>query len=104
MAYVSFLRLKEMVFKNELISEEEKKDIPFPVQTGYNGSKPTLWKWTIDRETNTFLVLTHKYGGGYEGTKEDLIFILHWNDNNIKITAQRGIAEKFLLELNSLGT
>lgn len=73
-----------MTFINELIPEEEKKKFTFPVSTRADGSKPTLWKWTIDRERNAFLVATRTEGGGYEGTQLTEHYVLSWNDNLIR--------------------
>jgi len=53
-----------MAFVNELIPEELKENFPFKVVTAPDGSKPTLWKWTIDRERDAFLVVVDILGGG----------------------------------------
>lgn len=52
-----------MAFVNELIPEELKSKFPFPVKTRPDGSKPTLWKWTIDRQRDAYLVVTESVGG-----------------------------------------
>jgi hypothetical protein len=57
-----------MAFINEIISETEKCLINYPVSTRRDGSKPTLWQWTIDRERRAYLIHTDVIGGGYEGT------------------------------------
>ena len=72
-----------MTFVNELIPESEKEKFTFSVQTAYDGSKPTLWKWTIDREKGVFLVLTKSEGGAYEGTQVTEHYVLNWKGNLI---------------------
>lgn len=76
-----------MTFVNELIPEAYKEKFTFPVSTRPDGSKPTLWKWTIDRERNVFLVVTNIWGGGYEGTPEDYDYVLSWQDELIPFAA-----------------
>lgn len=68
-----------MAFVNELIPEEEKVKFDFPVTTLRDGSKPTLWKWAIDRERRAFLVHAKSEGGSYEGTPEDKYYVLSWH-------------------------
>lgn len=83
-----------MAFVNELIPEEQKDKFPFPVQIGYDGSKPTLYMWTIDRERDVFLVRVREVGGGYEGTPVTTHFIMSWHGNLISIAADRvGVTE-----------
>lgn len=76
-----------MAFVNELIPEAEKEKFTFPVSTRADGSKPTLWKWTIDREADVFLVATHSEGGPYEGTQLTRYFVLSWKGKLIHIAA-----------------
>jgi hypothetical protein len=73
-----------MAFINELIPKEEKLKFAFEVYTCADGTKPTLWKWTIDRERRAYLVITHVWGGGYEGTQTTEHYILCWEDNLIR--------------------
>lgn len=76
-----------MAFVNELIPEEQKDKFLFPSYTAYDGSKPTLWKWTIDRGSDVFLVRVRKEGGGYEGTPITWHFIMSWHGDLISISA-----------------
>jgi len=73
-----------MAFVNERIPDVEKENFGFSVFTQPDGSKPTLSRWTIDRERNAFLVLTHTEGGGYEGTQPTEHYVLSWNGNLIR--------------------
>lgn len=75
-----------MVFVNELIPESEKRNLPFPVTTRLSGAKPTLWKWTIDRERDAYLVLARREGGGYEGTEATEHYVLSWKGELIKFS------------------
>ena len=77
-----------MTFVNELIPESEKEKFTFPVTTKHDGSKPTLWKWTIDRDRNAYLVFTKSVGGGYEGTPLTKFFVLNWNGKLIYLCAE----------------
>lgn len=81
-----------MAFVNELIPEEQKDKFPFPVHIGYGGSKPTLYKWTIDRERDAYLVLTNVWGGGYEGTPPDHYYILSWKGELVSFAAEEHLA------------
>jgi len=45
-----------MPFVNELISEEEKNNFDFSVIDVSYQIRPKLYKWTIDRERNSFLI------------------------------------------------
>lgn len=56
-----------MAFVNEKIPEAEKNKFNFQVKTYPDGSKPTLYKWTIDRERNAVLVKTSSQGGNADG-------------------------------------
>jgi len=78
-----------MAFVNELIPEEEKAKFTFPVYTERDGSKPTLYKWTIDREREIFLVKTKKEGGGYDGTPVRNSFALVWKGELIRFTGEQ---------------
>lgn len=79
--------IKSMAFVNEIISEAEKEKITFPVSTRRDGSKPTLSKWTIDRGREAYLVVTHIWGGGYEGTPEEYRYVLNWKGALIHFSA-----------------
>ena len=72
-----------MAFVNEIIPEEEKAKFTFPVSTQRDGSKPTLYMWTIDRKRNAFLVHTKSDGGSYEGTPEEMHYVLSWHGSLI---------------------
>lgn len=76
-----------MVFINELIPETEKNSLKFYVKTYPDGTKPTLYKWTIDREREAFLVHTCSWGGPYEGTQITKHFVLSWKGELIHISA-----------------
>jgi hypothetical protein len=81
-----------MAFVNELIPEEQKDKFPFPVHIAYDGSKPTLWKWTIDRERDAYLVVTNVLGGGYEGTPPDEYYVLSWGGELVPFAAEQHLA------------
>lgn len=78
---------KDMAFVNEYIPEEEKAKFTFSVHTDRNGFKPTLRKWTVDRDRNAFLVFTDSEGGGYEGTPITKHFVLSWAGELIHLSA-----------------
>lgn len=78
-----------MAFVNELIPDEQKDKFQFPVSTRHDGSKPTLWKWTIDRERDAYLVTTAILGGGYEGTPEDHYCVLCWESELVPFAAEQ---------------
>lgn len=78
-----------MAFANELIQEEQKDKFPFPVFTSQDGSKPTLWKWTIDRERDAYLVLVNAGGGGYDDTPVRHYYILWWEGEMISLGADQ---------------
>lgn len=78
-----------MTFVNELIPEEQKDKFPFPVSTRPDGSKPTLYKWTIDRERDAYLVVTNVLGGGYEGTPPDYYYVLCWKGEQVSFAAEQ---------------
>jgi hypothetical protein len=67
-----------MPFVNEIIPEAEKNKFTFPVDTGPGGEKPTLWKWTVDRERAAFLVHTSSEGGPRLGTEQVEHYVLIW--------------------------
>jgi hypothetical protein len=77
-----------MAFVNELIPEEQKAKFPFPVSTRPDGSKPTLWKWTIDRERDAYLVLINAGGGGHVGTPLTEYYILNWRGELIRFVGE----------------
>lgn len=81
-----------MAFMNERIPEEEKAKFTFPVSTRPDGARPTLSKWTIDRERHAFLVITHIVGGGYSGTDPEEHFVLSWNGQLIRFSGQYKIS------------
>ncbi|MCB1869652.1 MAG: hypothetical protein KDI43_14335 [Gammaproteobacteria bacterium] len=81
-----------MAFINERIPEEEKEKFNFSVSTRPDGSKPTLWKWTIDRERKVFLVITNIVGGGYSGTDPTEYFVLCWNNQLVKFSGNYKIS------------
>lgn len=79
-----------MAFVNELIPEAEKAKFTFPVSISpFDGSKPTLWKWTIDRERDAYLVVTDVKGGGYSGTQPDYYYVLCWKGEQIFFAARK---------------
>lgn len=78
-----------MGFINEKMPEEAKKTLNIDVHTRPDGSTPTLWKWTIDRERNAFLILTDTEGGAYEGTPLTRHYVLSWNESLIRMIAFR---------------
>lgn len=65
-----------MTFINELIPEKEKAGFDFPAYVASDGSKPTLWKWTADKERDAYLVNTDVKGGAYDGNPELRRFVL----------------------------
>lgn len=87
-----------MTFVNELIPEAEKDKFPFPVFTRTDGSKPTLWKWTIDRERSVYLVCVKKEGGSYEGTPETRHYILKWKENLISFAGESVITGRVKID------
>lgn len=76
-----------MAFVNETIPEEQKSKFKFPVKTRPDGSKPTLWKWTIDRDRDVFLVCVDVEGGGYEGTPVTKHFVMSLKGELISLSA-----------------
>jgi len=77
-----------MAFVNEIIPEEEKEKFTFDVFTRPDGSKPTLWKWTIDRERDARLVISNIIGGGYDGTEPVQYFVMIWRGQLITFCGQ----------------
>jgi len=77
-----------MNFINEHMPELEKGKLNFPVFTHNDGSKPTLWKWTIDRGNKAFLVLVNTKGGAYEGTPLTSRYVLSWHGNVVTMSAR----------------
>lgn len=92
--------MKAMAFVNELIPEAEKEKFTFPVHSNKDGSKPTLWKWTIDRERDAFLVMTNKGGGGYDGSPNREYFVLSWKDQLVHFGGDRQITGNDTLGLS----
>jgi len=78
-----------MTFVNEIIPEEAKSGFTFLVKTLHDGSKPTLWKWTIDKERQVALVNVGKLGGSYEGTNESYEFRLLFPEVEIHFSAEQ---------------
>ena len=72
-----------MAFSNELIPEDAKKNLDFPVYKYADGGAPTLWQWTIDRERNACMIHTKTEGGSYEGVPKKEHMVLLWKGNNI---------------------
>jgi hypothetical protein len=72
-----------MAFVNELIPDAKKEEFTFPADTRLGGYKPTLWKWTVDWDRDVFLVNTHNFGGGAEGTQETQNYVMNWGGNLI---------------------
>jgi hypothetical protein len=83
-----------MAFVNELIPEDEKEKFTFTVSTRLDGSRPTLWKWTTDKERNVFLVLRNVVGGAYEGTQETEHYVLSWNGDLIFFDGEPAVSQK----------
>ncbi len=81
---------ESMAFINEIMPEEEKEKLPFSVTTDRDGSKPTLWKWTIDRERNAYLVFSGSAGGGYVGLPLTKHFVLSWDGELTYLSADPG--------------
>lgn len=75
------------MFVAEIMPEAEKEKLPFPVYTYDDGTKPTLWKWVVDREQDAYMVLVNVEGGGYEGTPLTKHYILNWNNRLIRVSA-----------------
>lgn len=81
-----------MAFVNEIIPEEEKEKFTFDVFTRPDGSKPTLWKWTIDRERDARLVISNIIGGGYDGTEPVEHLVLIWKEELITFSGKHKIS------------
>lgn len=81
-----------MAFINEIFPEERKNKFTFSVSTRPDGSKPTLWKWTIDRERDAFLVLTKTEGGSYEGTQRTEHYVLSWNGELVHFSGEAAVS------------
>ena len=75
-----------MAFVNERIPEEEKEKFNFEVSTRPDGSKPTLFMWTIDRERNAYLVITSIKGGGADWGTKTTYFALMWNSHVVRFS------------------
>ena len=56
-----------MPFIAEKMPEEAKEKLPFKVFTDYNGEKPTLGRWAVNKEQDAYIVLINKEGGGIRG-------------------------------------
>jgi len=78
-----------MAFVNELIPEAEKEKFTFPVRTELDGSKPTLYKWTIDKEKDVFLVVVNAGGGGHLGSPVIEHYVLNWKGNLIRFVGEQ---------------
>lgn len=66
-----------MTFIAEKMPEEAKEKLPFQVNAEYDGSKPTLWKWAVDKENDAFIVLVGTLGGSYSGTEVKHAYVLY---------------------------
>jgi hypothetical protein len=77
-----------MAFLNEIIPEEQKDKFTFPVETNRDGSKPTLYKWTVDFERNIFLVMTKHGGGAHQGVPRTEWYVLSWNGEVINFQCE----------------
>lgn len=80
-----------MTFVNEIIPDQEKLKIDFPVQTLSDGTMPTLWKWSIDRDKGAVLIHTGSSGGGYEGTQETQHYVLKWEESLIRFSGDASL-------------
>ena len=76
-----------MTFIAEKMPDEAKEKLPFKVFTDFDGGKPTLWKWAVDKERDAYLVLVRSEGGAYEGTQITEHYVLNWKGNLISISA-----------------
>lgn len=83
-----------MSFMNELMPESEKNRLSFQVETRPDGSKPTLWKWTVDRERDAFLVFTGASGGSYEGVQTTFSCVLSLSGRLFKFFADPYLGER----------
>jgi len=72
-----------MGFINEIIPESEKDKLPFKVDTRANGYKPTLWKWTRDRDRSACVVHTSS-SNGVDGTPPSNTYVMIWGDNLVR--------------------
>jgi hypothetical protein len=77
-----------MTFVSEKIPEEVKDKFTFDVRMSNSGKKLTLSRWVIDRDRDAFLVHTHSWGGGFEGTQQTEYCILCWKGNEIKLSVE----------------
>lgn len=77
-----------MAFVNELISEEDKQKIDWSKFKTWSYSKPHRpWKWTIDRERNTFFIPLDQPGYDDTNTRPE-IFALYWKNEIIRVEAR----------------
>lgn len=76
-----------MPFITEQMPEEAKANLPFRVCRDFNGKRPTLSRWVIDKDRKAYVVLVKKVGGSFEGTQETKHYILNWRSKLIAIRA-----------------
>jgi len=74
-------------FIAERMPAEAKERLPFTVATDHMGSKATLDLWAVDQARNAYIVLVRKEGGPYEGTQITKHYVLNWQGNLIRISA-----------------
>lgn len=87
------------MFVIEKMPEEAKVNLPFDVAVESDGSKPTLWKWAVDKAQDAYMVATNVVGGSYSGVPITKYFMMSWRGNLIPISAEP-VGHKF----NELGT
>lgn len=76
-----------MTFVNELISDEDKKNIDWTKFKAWPFSEPHRpWKWTIDKNRDVFLVALE--GRGRESERPET-YALYWKGVVIRIEAER---------------
>lgn len=93
------IRKNTMAFVNEIIPESAKAEFKFPVKTLSDGSKPTLWKWTIDKARDIVLITTSKEGGTYEGSNEARNFMLQLQNRQVTFTGDCKYTSKSNIEI-----
>ncbi|WP_029146655.1 hypothetical protein [Methylophilus sp. 5] len=75
------------MFVTEKMPEDAKVNLPFDVVVEADGSKPTLWRWAVDKERDAYIILAGTAGGAYEGTDKTEYYILNWQGHLISISA-----------------
>ncbi|MBF0425099.1 MAG: hypothetical protein HQL66_04690 [Magnetococcales bacterium] len=72
---------------NELIAEEDRKRIEaLSIDYPSRGLPNSLYKWTVDRDSGTFLLWT---GGTGPESYNTEYFILYWDNRIVKIKTRR---------------